>query len=457
MTNFFQKILSGLTGSEEAETPETSERLEEYEQIFKLAKKKNLSADKKAELETLYTQLIRKSDNVTSGQLQFLGLAEIKEKMGARWPKLQSKVYAAAEEVIQRYVTLSDIYFLFKEDRYVIIFTQSSDEEINRKVAAISDEIMRRFAEFEEEEMQTLQISQEIKKVDVETFLDNEFSDMLDYVFKQYNPGYQPGGLSLDTPTARTAPKVEISLVYQYLPLWDVDKKSLSTFLCLSQDTEASRPIFEGYKALFQNKTLQEKTAFDIAMLERIVNELEKMEYEEREAVLICPVQHETLYNFSSYDEFKNICQTIPNSQRESLIFLVTNAENFSLPAKDPYWFVPLLKDYCGGVYIDVPMRENMVFSGLKNSGAAGMGVQYTSVMKTEEENLHLLSGFMSQVKYLRMKRTFAWDITNLNSAQSLARMGFSYLGGPAICGHSLQPERYLDNERRIILTNLAK
>jgi hypothetical protein len=458
MSSFFQKIFSGFSDSDEAPA-DRSERLEEYEQIFKLAKKKDLSPEKKAELEALYVQLIKKSDNVTSGQLQFLGLAEIKEKMGPqKWPRLQTKVYATAEEVIRKNISISDIHFLFKEDRYVIIFTQSSDEEINRKVGIISDEIMRRLALLDEDELQSLQIQQEITKVDVETFLDNDFHDMLDYVFKQYNPGSTANGNSLtDVPSARLLPEEQISLAYNYLPMWDLDKKTLTTYMCLAQEAGSDKPLFENYKALFQGKSQIEKSTIDLTMLEKIIEELERLEIDERSATLICPVQHETLYNFNSYDEFKSICQTIPNGQRESLIFQITNSGNFSLPAKDPFWFIPLLKDYCGGVFIDIPMRDGITFHGLKNSGAIGMGLQYAEILPNEDENVALLAGFIAQAKYFKMKKTFVHDVPNTNVAGSLAKMGFTYLSGPVVCGHTAQPERYLDRERQILLSKLAK
>ena len=119
--SFFQKLIKPF--SNKAVTGEDS-RLEEYEQIFDLARKKYLTPEKKAELESLYAQLLTKSDNVASGQLQFLGLDEIKAKMGDKWGRLQSLVHKTAEEVINEYVTSHDIYFLYKEDRFVIIFTQ---------------------------------------------------------------------------------------------------------------------------------------------------------------------------------------------------------------------------------------------------------------------------------------------------------------------------------------------
>ena len=458
MANFFKNLFSGFSKPTEEDSLETSERLQEYEQIFKLAKKKNLSDEKKAELEALYVQLMRKSDNVTSGQLQFLGLAEIKERMGPnKWARLQSKVYATAEDVIQRYVTLSDIYFLFKEDRYVIIFTQSTDEEINRKVAAISDEIMRRFAELDDEDLQSLQIQQEIKKIDVETFLDNEFSDMLDYVFKQYNPGYQPGGLSTDAPSAHLLAKEEVHLSFHYLPLWDVDKKAVTTWFCISQQEGDEKPLFEGYKALFQKKTLQEKAAFDIAMLEKVVIELEKLEYEERKVFLICPVQHETLYNFSTYDEYKNVCQTIPNNQRSRLVFMVTNSENFSLPAKDPFWFIPLLKDYCGGVAVDIPMRENIIYPNLKNMGATGIGVQVLPIFPDEEKNLEILASFNAQARYMKMKKTFALNVETEEMANRLIGMGFTTLGGQAILPPTPEVGMGVDRVKQLSLYNLIR
>lgn len=437
--SFFQKITASLFrpfADTPAEGEGTDSRLEEYEQIFALARKKFLTPEKKAELESLYAQLLTKSDNVASGQLQFLGLDKIKEKMGEKWPRLQSLVHKTAEEVIHKYVTSHDIYFLYKEDRFVIIFTQSTIDEINDKVAMISNEIMQRLADLDEEELKTLEIKQEVKKLEVGSFLDDEFPDMLDYIFRQYNP--------LDTkPINAIVPDIQnMPLDYAYRPLWHTGKNLLNGFLCLAREQGDERGDFEAYKSLFNGRPLAEKAVLDIRLLEKIIADFEAQHSRNKKLYLLCPVQHETVYNFNSYEEYRTVCQKIPANLRQYLMFFVTNSQNYSMPAKDTYWFIGLLQNYCAGIFVDLPMKETVSFHHLKHSGADAVGVLIKNAAAKESANLDILSGFHTKATNLKIPHSFAFDIQNETIAKSLVGMGFTYLSGPAICDSLPLPDR---------------
>lgn len=439
--SFFEKVTSSLLkpfGGGQSEGRDS--RLEEYEQIFDLARKKYLTPEKKAELETLYAQLLTKSDDVASGQLQFLGLDKIKEKMADKWPRLQSLVHKTAEEVISKYVTSRDIYFLYKEDRFVIIFTQSTLDEINDKVAMISNEIMLRLAELDEEELKTLEIKQEVKKLEAGSFLDDEFPDMLDYIFKQYNP--------TDNKPANAVVKTvqELPLTYLYKPIWSVEKNALNMFLCLAQGGHsANDPAannFADYRALFNSRPLAEKTALDIRILEKVISDYVPENHQGKKMYLLCPVQHETLYNFGSYEEFRTACQNIPASLRQSLVFMVTNSENYSMPVKDTYWFISLLKNFCAGIFIDLPLREHVNFTSVKSSGADGVGFRIDDYEQDEEENMRLIKAFIAKAQAFRFKQNFVLDTPNEAVTRYMVDLGFNYLSGTAIGNNVTLPEK---------------
>ena len=441
--SFFQKFIKPFSGN--ATSGEES-RLEEYEQIFDLARKKYLTSEKKAELESLYAQLLTKSDDVASGQLQFLGLDKIKEKMGAKWPRLQSLVHKTAEEVINQYVTSHDIYFLYKEDRFVIIFTQSTLDEIHDKVAMISNEIMQRLALLDEDELKTLEIRQEVKKLEAGSFLDEEFPDMLDYIFRQYNPMESKPANSVINDVQ------SITLNYLYKPLWSTEKNAVNSFLCLTRGDGDDTNDYRAYKAIFKNRPLAEKTALDIRVLEKVIADYNPENHQGKKMYLLCPVQHETVYNFGSYEEYRTACQNIPASLRQSLIFLVTNSEHYSMPAKDTYWFISLLKNFCANIFIDLPMKEHINFTSLKNSGADGLGFRLDQFYNDEEESFRLLKAFIAKAQAFKFKNNFILDIPSELITRKLIEMGFNYLSGPVIGGNIAIPEKGIRSPNEDIL-----
>lgn len=441
---FIDKITSAFKGKPEP----ADSRLEEYEQIFEQARKKFMTPEKKAELESLYAQLLTKSDDVASGQLQFLGLDTIKEKMGDRWPRLQSLVHKTAEEVINANVTMHDIHFLYKEDRFVIIFTKSTIDEINQKVGLISAEIMRRLLELDGEQFKEIQIKQDVKKLEVGTFLDEEFPDMLDYIYQQYNPGPEKA-----ESVAATGPDGKPLLTYSYLPMWENSKSAITTYMCFAQKPNGPANIVDAYKSLYSGKSLGEKTALDMTILKKAIADFQTMESNGYKLYIICPVQHETLYNFTSYEEYKTLCQNIPASMRQFLIFMVTNSENYSLPVRDTYWFVPLLRNYCVQIFVDIPMQTDKNVQFLRNGKVDGVGFRFENDPELDVRSV--LADFNSNIRPLKMDRIFAYEVTTEESAKTLIKMGFEYLGGEAINASVPLPEGTYYNEREQYLSDL--
>ncbi len=137
-----------------------------------------LSEKKRKELFALCKQLLKNKAVVASGKLQFIGLENVKKRLGKRWPGLRRVVYEIVDDIIEKHIDDSDIYFLYEEESYLIIFAQKSLEDGKKTVANIVTEVRERLFALDEKELRRLEIQETAGRFDVGSFMDLAFPEM---------------------------------------------------------------------------------------------------------------------------------------------------------------------------------------------------------------------------------------------------------------------------------------
>jgi len=91
-------------------------------------------------------QLIERTDAPTTavlGRVNLLSLATVRDKLGSRWPRLESHVHNTVERVLERRLSDGDLYTRHG-DSYVIVFGTSTPEEARLKCALLAEEVLTR-------------------------------------------------------------------------------------------------------------------------------------------------------------------------------------------------------------------------------------------------------------------------------------------------------------------------
>jgi hypothetical protein len=206
--------------------------------VITTPRKTHLSPEKQQKLENLYRQLLSNKELVTSGKIQFIGLEQIKKRMGASWAGLNTFVYKITEEIIIKHIDKTDLFLGYKDDVYVVIFTQASTEEAKEKMALITDEIRRRLFTLDEEELKRIEIKKSVKQIKTKSFLEGAFPEIIDtgfsddMLFKQkgqkiselYSEKMDVSAESYKAESSINAQGLSAiyNLNYIYIPLWEV-------------------------------------------------------------------------------------------------------------------------------------------------------------------------------------------------------------------------------------------
>lgn len=434
-----------------------------------------LDIEKQKKLDALCQQLLCKKELIMSGKLQFIGLTKIRKRLGKEWAGLSRIVYNTVEEILANHLDKSDVFLRYNDEAYILLFARASKEEANTKATLIAEDIRKRLFELDEKALRDLEIRQAISEIRRSSLKDGSFSDFLDSfamndAAQEKNPEVEPENhlwreeiQSVEVDAAYYKPKSALAVTesilptdlhYAYMPLWDVRRNALTTYLCFLRS--AGKNTFDSFKGIYDGQTAGTKLALDVKMLEFVRNELESMEKDGRQLLIACPVQHETLYRFESYETYKELLQDIPAEHRQYLIFLVTGtAEEISL--KDPYWFAAPLRAYCRHVFAEVPLRRDINFNYLTNSGVDVVGIQLNRSTVPEQEIISILNGFGAKAKAFKIPQTFVLGVSSLSLTTSAVCAGFSYLGGTAIHGDVAKPDIIHRYKNEDLLSNLIQ
>ena len=85
--------------------------------------------------------LFAQHGEVLAGNLNLVGLDDIREQLGSKWPRLEDHVHALANRIIERHLTKSDIHMRYGELEYLIVFANLGQEAAQLKCAMISEEL----------------------------------------------------------------------------------------------------------------------------------------------------------------------------------------------------------------------------------------------------------------------------------------------------------------------------
>ncbi|HVJ55840.1 MAG TPA: PAS domain S-box protein [Aliidongia sp.] len=97
-----------------------------------------------ATLETTVRSALAKGGSpgaLVAGKLQLVGLAEVRNQMGDKWPQISEQVFALADRILRRHLVEGDVVRRTADDGFLVCFKDLSEQEANLKAAEVAKEI----------------------------------------------------------------------------------------------------------------------------------------------------------------------------------------------------------------------------------------------------------------------------------------------------------------------------
>jgi hypothetical protein len=412
----------------------------------------------------LCEDLFSKQELISAGKLQFLGLNRIKRKLGKTWPGLQKIVYHEVEQAIAMYLLPTDIFIRYKDETYMIIFSEAGPEESQIKMRLIAEEIKRRLFAHEEKELRNIDVEESVAVIKSRDLREkSSLSERLEHIYVDVDNNKKDHLKLMERkavavkkkrsvgPPVSIAPTFEIDpydngvekekavaeivekkINVKYVPLWDVRKNGLTTYLCLAQSDHEGMDAFDSHEALFRGLSDQDAITRDMEVLDLAYKELQTAKPDTRKLTIMCPVHYGTLARADSRREYILKCQQIPKEYKESLIFLLLNLPD-DLPPNTIKMFSLPLKSHCNELFAQVDMDPLLNFSILRECGFDALGVRLKNSGGGERQIISDLETFSENAKKALIKKIFALDVKSFSLTTSAIGADIDYLGGSII------------------------
>jgi hypothetical protein len=405
------------------------------------------SPEKQKKLEELCESLFEKKELMTTGKIQFLGLGRVKRKLGKDWDGLRPIVHETVEAALDKFLYSKDLYIRYKDDTYAIIFAKTDPAEAQVKMTLISEEIRRALFEHENENLRELDVDQSVSQVSPEHLKTAEgMDDMMDIIMEdrpeldlrpkapveikptfEIDP-YDPKNKLKDTVEEDKAETIPC----QFVPMWDVKKKLLTTYLCLPKMKSNSADIQDNYEGLASGLTASEKLALDLKILHSTTKVMIDCAASAGALYVVCPIQYETLKRTSSHEKYILACQKIPEEFKDKLIFLVVGLPEKLVTINMDMHF-GTIKKHCHALYAQVPLESSTELSPKYVGYFDAVGVRLKALQHSEKEMIQKLNTFNKLADERLIPKVFALDVPSLSITTSAVCAGVDILAGGAI------------------------
>ena len=405
------------------------------------------------------------------GQLQFLGLDEIKQQLGDRWEKKKEFIRSLCQRTVKPHIGKSDLCLEYGELGFVILFGELSDETATIKCGLIKAEILRQ-----------LKGDDELSSINVHTSVGDLASggtsnaSLLDLIEKARisKPKETADASSEDRPgeagSASPAPEaLEYSetqkknfhqaqwasikstlqpgsdpfsindedqdrglegVDFGFLPL--VNRKSgvISIFHCTAVRLDSFDRIINGHDVLSGSEDEKSAIELDQLTLARAKIGLMDMTMRKRIALVSIPVSYATLSRPRARQDFMAGMKSVPAELQRYLVITLTGFPD-GVPAATLSEHVHLLKNNVRGIAARVQPETNSL-KVLKDAGVQIVGFKFSETEPVSEKMTQTMLAFKRNASKFGLS-TFVRNLKRKDLVRAAIDLDYDYFSGPAI------------------------
>ena len=272
----------------------------------------------KNSLKTRLAAAVGGRDIIAAGSFHLVGLAAIKERLGADWERVREKVHEQTRRVIERHISPRDVYFAGGVDDYVLVFAELGKNAAQLVCAKITQEVQQALLG----DSDTCEIGVRTVVSETDGSLRLEKTKLTDLVASAAieastgtatrtdaeAPETAARAAAMPPPAARTFSEAEIV----YRPVWDVRREVLSTYLSRRIASLAPPP---------GTATPEELAHIDLVALRAGTETLADLHQNKFRLRLSFPVHFEAVASVPRFRTYVELCRTIPEHVRKLVAF----------------------------------------------------------------------------------------------------------------------------------------
>lgn len=398
------------------------------------------------------------------GSVQIIDLTRVREYFGDKWPSKKKKIHEYVRQAIERRLSEKDLYTLYKDERYIIVFSELIQKIARLKCGLIAKEISKRLFGSDTSDFFDI-ISGTVdekgkfsfKKISSEADADwkegsettaVELPDESSVPKSAPAPQHERSGRSSDGDWSfAPGKKKEENFLYfnktdkasgisfsdfqsVYRPMWNTKHKVISAYCCIPARIDSSGSTLIGGAAMPLGHASPENAILDQFVLQRIVSDLIKIGSDKRKMFLVEPVHYITLNNPKLHAPFLELCRHIPQELRKLLIFEVLGLPD-SLPSTILARIMLALKPFSGSVSVRRRLDASDL-AQLHDMGVNAVGADISNYAADEEKIIKQMAGFCESASIANLY-TYIHGLKSVSLISSALGAGFAYVDGDPV------------------------
>jgi len=295
----------------------------------------------------------------TAGCFHLIGLAALKDRLGARWAAVERRVQQLMERLLAQHLHPADAWFRHGSETYVVVFATLNKLEAQ----LLCGKVMQELHELLLGDSDTADIVVETAVMDaggglaVESrSLQSLLSSALDGYHEEgrappADPGWHraSGGESRrpvrEVPGWAVEEEPEAAPDILYRPIWDARNQVISTYLCRPKRRRPGGIEYWGYDVLRDPADSGAIADLDLEILSHSVSLLQELVRNKFRLMMTLPVHFETMAVLVRRRQYLQLCRMIP---RQIVGFLAFELNGLppGIPASRLIELVNALKPY---------------------------------------------------------------------------------------------------------------
>lgn len=404
--------------------------------------------------------LLSSAPELHASRVNVIGLARVKERLGAQWARVAERADRIARNVIERHLAPGDIYSKWGEETYVTVFVRLTENEARVKSFLIGNEIVRTLLGDEGSEL--IEVRSAVTRIDGNVDLTRvegldiafEAGEIVDHTSRSAQmpveappdppkivtpePNFAPVHQTKPRTQARHRANVLAGVDFLFHPMWDPVRSVIATYSCAPRVRLSDLDGATGDAQLAVAGDPEAMAKLDHAVLACIKAELTTMERENRRFILVMPINFETLASASQRRRLAQELATLPEKMRQYLVVELVAVPAGVLKSRLTELTAPL-KPNCRAVGLQLAM-DTIDMSQLRGSGVIGVGCNVENVMKPEFIQMQQLGRFQKTAEKAGVI-TFLHGVSTRSLVAAAIGAGFHFIGGEAVADAAPHPK----------------
>ncbi|MBO6558963.1 MAG: hypothetical protein JJ959_00400 [Nisaea sp.] len=355
------------------------------------------------------------AEALMAGNVEMLGLENLKEKFGPNWTKVRGKVHLLTETIIKKIITPHDVYVLANAEQFIVLFGKDDRKTASLKAQQIAKEVNRRLhgtgteAGFEGVVVKSMVF--EVPRDEPEKLTG----------VKELTQTVEEAREQKQAEETEAFEKAKESIRLHYWPITNIRKRLVSMY-------RSELMVPEGMMPEDGSETGALECAMDIATVQLARAAME--EKPRAKPFLLMPVHMETITNKRFREAILVELKFLPDWAERRLLLYVTGIDD-DVPQTVVHNSFTYLAPFCAG-FVGGFSRKFKRADQLQGAGMIGTACTAGDAKEITPSLVEELSNFVVN-NHGGRNRTFFFGAPDLDTATSARKVHYDYVDGPGV------------------------